>query len=90
MPLMRVFSLLFFVVVLAFCMAAPAGLRAENTVTAPITTLAVDQHGGENTEADQHGESAEAAHHKPAAWSIFPFVLLLLMIATGPLFYEHF
>ena len=26
----------------------------------------------------------------PAGWSIIPFVLLLLMIATGPLFYEHF
>jgi Na+/H+ antiporter NhaD/arsenite permease-like protein len=32
------------------------------------------------------------AHHgySPAGWSVLPFVLLLLMIATGPLFYEHF
>lgn len=38
---------------------------------------------------DAHGETAEA-HHAPAGWSVIPFVVLLLMIATGPLFYEHF
>lgn len=32
----------------------------------------------------------EVPHHAPAMWSVVPFVLLLLMIATGPLFYEHF
>lgn len=32
----------------------------------------------------------EAVHHAPPAWTVLPFVLLLLMIATGPLFYEHF
>jgi len=26
----------------------------------------------------------------PAAWMIIPFLLLLLMIATGPIFYKHF
>ena len=33
---------------------------------------------------------AEGEHHGPAGWSVIPFVVLLLMIATGPLFYEHF
>ncbi|MFW5760762.1 MAG: sodium:proton antiporter [Cyclobacteriaceae bacterium] len=32
----------------------------------------------------------EEAHQAPPAWSVIPFVVLLLMIATGPLFYEHF
>jgi Na+/H+ antiporter NhaD/arsenite permease-like protein len=34
----------------------------------------------------------EAAEHHPVAptWLVFPFILLLVMIATGPLFYEHF
>ena len=33
----------------------------------------------------------DSTHHSaPASWSVIPFVLLLLMIATGPLFYEHF
>lgn len=32
------------------------------------------------------------AHHsaRPPVWSVIPFVLLLVMIATGPLFYPHF
>ncbi|WP_026210034.1 sodium:proton antiporter [Flexithrix dorotheae] len=30
------------------------------------------------------------AHHLPSAFSVIPFAILLLMIATGPLFYEHF
>ncbi len=29
-------------------------------------------------------------HPTVPGWTVFPFVLLLLMIATGPLFYEHF
>jgi Na+/H+ antiporter NhaD/arsenite permease-like protein len=28
--------------------------------------------------------------HVPPAWLVIPFIVLLLMIATGPLFYEHF
>ena len=32
----------------------------------------------------------EAVHHAVPTWTIIPFLLLLLMIATGPLFYEHF
>ena len=35
-------------------------------------------------------EGGHGDHHGPAPWSVVPFVLLLLMIATGPLFYEHF
>ncbi len=30
------------------------------------------------------------ALHGPDSWSVLPFALLLLMIATGPLFYAHF
>jgi len=29
-------------------------------------------------------------HHTAPTWTVIPFILLLLMIATGPLFYEHF
>lgn len=35
-------------------------------------------------------ESGEEAHHSAPVWLVIPFVVLLLMIATGPLFYEHF
>lgn len=41
------------------------------------------------SEGDGDHES-EGAHHAPPGWTVIPFVALLLMIATGPLFYEHF
>ena len=31
-----------------------------------------------------------AVHNLPSAYMVIPFLLLLLMIATGPLFYKHF
>ena len=34
---------------------------------------------------EDHGD-----HQAPPGWSVIPFIVLLLMIATGPLFYEHF
>ncbi len=37
----------------------------------------------------EHGTPAHSAE-QPALWSVAPFVLLLLMIATGPLFYARF
>lgn len=42
----------------------------------------------ENAIAEEH--EIAASHHSAPAWTVIPFVLLLLMIATGPLFYEHF
>ncbi|WP_235689798.1 sodium:proton antiporter [Fulvivirga lutea] len=41
---------------------------------------------------DSHAETI-AGHeedHAPPGWTVLPFIILLLMIATGPLFYEHF
>ncbi|MFC3416406.1 sodium:proton antiporter [Algoriphagus hitonicola] len=60
----------------------------------PATTYlaqATDQVDGEEiTEIDQAEDHGEEAHHTPPGWLVIPFVALLLMIATGPLFYEHF
>tara|TARA_R110001592_G_scaffold85771_2_gene253358 strand:- start:17 stop:1480 length:1464 start_codon:yes stop_codon:yes gene_type:complete len=39
---------------------------------------------------DSAASSDEEEHVSPAGWSVIPFALLLVMIATGPLFYEHF
>lgn len=36
------------------------------------------------------GEAPSAAGHLPPVWLVMPFVILLLMIATGPLFYHRF
>ncbi|MBN3581679.1 sodium:proton antiporter [Algoriphagus aestuarii] len=41
----------------------------------------------EHVAAEDHGDEA---HHVAPAWLVIPFAVLLLMIATGPLFYEHF
>lgn len=32
----------------------------------------------------------DSGHSHAPTWTVIPFVILLLMIATGPLFYEHF
>lgn len=40
--------------------------------------------------AHTHEVVAAEAHSSPAPWSVAPFILLLLMTATGPLFYAHF
>ena len=50
-------------------------------------------HGQETEGAHAEGEHAEGEgeHHtpRPPVWLVAPFVILLLMIATGPLFYAH-
>ena len=53
-----------------------------------------DDHDGDGhaTHDDGHGHEAHGEHesHLPPIWLVIPFVALLLMIATGPLFYAHF
>jgi len=67
----------------------------ENASVTEAGAVAFQDHG--KAEGDEHAVTAhsddthgESAHHAPPGWSVIPFVLLLLMIATGPLFYEHF
>ena len=42
--------------------------------------------------AGELSAGGDGGHHssEPALWSVIPFALLLLMIATGHLFYAHF
>ncbi len=41
--------------------------------------------------AEQIAESAGAVHHAlPETFTVIPFIVLLLLIATGPLFFHHF
>lgn len=58
---------------------------AENTIAETELTSEVEYSATEGPAEDGHGES-----HAPPGWTVIPFVALLLMIATGPLFYEHF
>ncbi len=46
--------------------------------------------GGLGDSVATAGSATEAGHDLPSAFSVIPFVILLAMIATGPLFYEHF
>jgi len=52
----------------------------------------LQDHGPDSQLHEAGEELAEEveAHTSAPAWTVIPFVLLLLMIATGPLFYEHF
>jgi len=53
-------------------------------------SVLVDEDGHASDESALHAEEHGSEHPAPPGWSVIPFVLLLLMIATGPLFYEHF
>lgn len=44
----------------------------------------------ENSPQSALGPAHEDSHGHAPGWLVIPFALLLLMIATGPLFYEHF
>ncbi|QDH78663.1 citrate transporter [Echinicola soli] len=48
-----------------------------------------DDHQSDTGQANAHAEG-DAEHAHAPVWLVIPFVALLLMIATGPLFYEHF
>ena len=72
-----------------------AAIESVNKVaTADVSNVAMVEEEPSDKEKDQGDgeteESIEEAHHGAPAWTVIPFVLLLLMIATGPLFYEHF
>lgn len=77
-------------IIFIFALAIPASsepIVAENTavISAETDATLMEIADVSSVEEGGHGE-----HHAPPAWSVIPFVLLLLMIATGPLFYEHF
>src|SRR5690554_6311948 len=67
------------------------GLRAESPSPSPVQ-VEQDAQSVEDSISNTEIEhiTAEAEHTPAPAWTVIPFVLLLLMIATGPLFYEHF
>ncbi len=57
----------------------------------PAATLFASEAAATANHAFAVADAAHAAaHHLPPVWTVVPFVLLLLMIATGPLFYAHF
>jgi Na+/H+ antiporter NhaD/arsenite permease-like protein len=81
---------LFFGILLVDCFQVQAALpqtaetkASDNTVSdLPDQDSAITVLEGE--------EIANESEHVAPIWLVIPFVMLLLMIATGPLFYEHF
>ena len=73
---------------------SPLGLIAQqHTDTTTHSTESHHEPDASHAEADEgHGEHDEGhgTHASPASWSIIPFIVLLLLIATGPVFFEHF
>ena len=56
----------------------------------PGDTTEVHDEGAETDQAAHDGSHDEGHHGSiPPVWLVLPFVVLLLMIATGPLFYMH-
>jgi Na+/H+ antiporter NhaD/arsenite permease-like protein len=49
-----------------------------------------EDHTEQTSSDDHHGEDSHGHHQSPPPWTVIPFVVLLGMIATGPLFYPHF
>ena len=81
--------------------AGPALAPAADLAQAPEADEAMPGDGPEGETAHESGEVAldegQGAHGDddshgatPPIWLVIPFVLLLGMIATGPLFYPHF
>lgn len=83
-------SLSLFILMVTFLSAI--SLSAYGGEMAPIQKDHQEE-SASHVDAD-HQEEAHASEeehgHAPPGWTVIPFVLLLGMIATGPLFYEHF
>ena len=83
--LQAVLAVLFIFVFSLTSFANDAETAEKNNEVNTEHTTSPQEHQAESAE---HGESE--AHAMPSGWSVIPFALLLTMIATGPLFYEHF
>lgn len=75
--MIRIYRLVFVFLLLVGGVSVNDAFCADETVT-------------EATEVVMSTDSDSGDHAGPSSWSVLPFVILLLMIATGPLFYEHF
>ena len=78
-----------FAVVMALMLILAAPLQAQDDPNPPPPGETVSLLDEVPQEAEQ--EHAEEGHHGaiPPLWLVLPFAILLLMIATGPLFYAH-
>lgn len=81
------FGILFFgMIEESDCYALSFDQTTELLAQAEDQSANADQSVADDQMAEAHAEE----HHIAPLWLVIPFVTLLLMIATGPLFYEHF
>ncbi|MBI9070343.1 MAG: sodium:proton antiporter [Melioribacteraceae bacterium] len=65
-------------------------LLALNVNSKAVTADSTGNNLSETVAVNEQAETVEAHHELPNALMVLPFAILLLMIATGPLFYHHF
>jgi len=84
------FSLLFGILFLGGLQ--PQLSYAEERETKETFLAQADQVDTEHAAVEHNAEAehGDEEHYIAPTWLVIPFVVLLLMIATGPLFYEHF
>jgi len=86
---------------MAIVLLSVTGLRSaehsfDNGKEPLVVALTQDGHGADQDvehsepQNDDEGHGGSLQHASPPGWTVIPFVLLLVMIATGPLFYGHF
>lgn len=66
---------------------------AEQLLVPSTEQVAINQIGDQDSVIEESvavAENTNETHSTAALWAVIPFVALLLMIATGPLFYAHF
>ncbi len=82
------FKLAGLTIVLIFALVFVSNSPVYSLGIEPVITEQLDK---VDTQSESTTETeADSTHHFAASWSVIPFVLLLVMIATGPLFFEHF
>jgi len=74
----KTFSILFFFLLLSFCLAGATFASACDVSNSTVVQEMVAS------------EEGEVEHELPSPYMVLPFIILLAMIATGPLFYHHF
>jgi Na+/H+ antiporter NhaD/arsenite permease-like protein len=83
-------SIIFLFLVLSPLLSLSNPNKVSDTQSATEIMMVADEDHHASTGGEIGSEGHGSAHTEAPAWSVIPFVLLLLMIATGPLFYEHF
>ncbi len=67
---------------------AQEAIATERSTTEAVETLHASDTSAVALETEGH-ETVEEHGPRPPVWLVLPFALLLVMIATGPLFYPH-